>query len=152
MSNHRNTVASLIVGAYHTAGSGSRLPDDPIPFVDAAREMTTDDPRRLLDELDEAVRGNDQVRACAAVYRHLRSGHSSQSVFDRLLPYAVSEDGALHAEKFYRTVQEEHATTRTSLRDQHLIGLARVTASEYGHPAAGQSEARQLLEQVKGIS
>jgi len=30
-------------------------------------------------------------------------------VFDLLLRYASSEDGALHAEKYYRTVTEEFA-------------------------------------------
>ena len=30
-------------------------------------------------------------------------------MFDLLLKYAVSEDGALHAEKYYRTATEEFA-------------------------------------------
>lgn len=32
----------------------------------------------------------------------------------------------------------------------HLMGLARVTASEYGRQAAGQSEARKLLKLSQG--
>ena len=74
----------------------------------------------------------------------------SQDVADRtldvLLRHGVSEDGALHAEKYYRTVTEEFAVTRPAFRWRHLVGLARVTASEYGRPAPGYAEARQLLK------
>ena len=48
-------------------------------------------------------------------------------MFDLLLRYAVSEDGALHAEKFYRTVSEEFAATRPAFRWRHLVALGRVT-------------------------
>jgi len=67
-------------------------------------------------------------------------------LFDFLLRYAVSEDGALHAEKFYRTVSEEFAATRAAFRWRHLVALTRVTASEFGRPAAGVSETRALLK------
>ena len=60
--------------------------------------------------------------------------------------YAVSEDGALHAEKYYRTVNEEFGTIRPAFRWRELTALARVTASEYGRPAAGSAEARALLK------
>ena len=63
-----------------------------------------------------------------------------------MLKYAVSEDGALHAEKYYRTVGEEYATTRAAFRWRHVVALARVTASEHGHPAPGHAEARRLLK------
>ena len=66
-------------------------------------------------------------------------------MFDVLRKYAVSEDGALHAEKYYRTVAEEFAATRPAFRWRHLVGLARVTASEYGYPAPGHAEARRLV-------
>ena len=62
-----------------------------------------------------------------------------------MIKYAVREDGALHAEKYYHTVTEEFAATRSAFRWRHLIALARVTASEHGHPAPGQAEARRLL-------
>jgi hypothetical protein len=67
-------------------------------------------------------------------------------VFDLLLRYAVSEDGALHAEKYYRTVTEEFAAARPAFRWRHLVALARVTASEYGFPAPGYVEACRLLK------
>jgi hypothetical protein len=66
-------------------------------------------------------------------------------VFDLLLRYAVSEDGALHAEKYYRTVTEEFNSSRPAFRWRQLAALARVTASEYGKPAPGIDEARRLL-------
>jgi len=68
------------------------------------------------------------------------------TVFDLLLRYAVSEDGALHAEKYYRTVTEEFSATRPAFRWRQLVALARVTASEYGRPAPGMAEARQVLK------
>jgi hypothetical protein len=66
-------------------------------------------------------------------------------VFDLLVKYAVSEDGALHAEKFYRTVVEEFAATRPAFRWRQLVALARVTASEHGFPAPGYEESCDLL-------
>ena len=70
---------------------------------------------------------------------------SPRTVFDRLLRYAVTEDGALHAEKYYRTVSEEFAATRPAFRWRQLVALARVTASEYGRPAPGVGEASERL-------
>ena len=62
------------------------------------------------------------------------------------MKFAVSEDGALHAEKYYRTVTEEFAATREAFRWRQLVALARVTASEAGVPAPGYSEACKLLK------
>src|SRR4029078_4513514 len=63
-----------------------------------------------------------------------------------LLGFAVSEDGALHAEKYYRTVTEEFASCRGAFRWRHLAALARVTGSEHGVPAPGYQQARELLK------
>jgi hypothetical protein len=54
-------------------------------------------------------------------------------VFKLMLKYAVSEDGRLHAEKYYNTVREEYGTTRRAFRWRQVVGLARVTASAYGY-------------------
>lgn len=62
-----------------------------------------------------------------------------------MLKYAVSEDGSLHGEKFYRTASEEFAATRAAFRWRYPVALARVTASEYGRPAAGLADARARL-------
>ncbi len=144
-SDHRNTVASLIVGAYHTAGQQIHVGDTEYPYAAHAESLVDSTDASLLDKLNESIRANDQMTACAAVYQLDRREASPDSVFERLLQYAVSEEGALHAEKFYRTVREEFAWARPNLRWKHLVGLARVSASEYGQPAEGQAEARALL-------
>jgi hypothetical protein len=63
-----------------------------------------------------------------------------------LLKYATSEDGALHAEKYYSTVKEEFGRSRPAFRQRHLVALARVTASEYGKRAPGYEDACRLLK------
>ncbi len=145
VTNQRNTVASLIVGAYHTAGRGGQIQSAPIPYADAAKGLNCKSQEHFMQELHESIQRNDQLQTCALVEAAHQAGMDAEIVLNGLLDYAVSEDGALHAEKYFRTVQEEFATTRSSFRWQHLVGLGRVTASEFGHPAPGQSEARQLL-------
>ena len=150
VSNPRNTVACLILGAYQVAFDRVNRGGDFLHW--SARPLAADlEPIRekrseaLLDQLDTAIKANDQSRACAVAYRLGELDQSPRPVFDRLLSYAVSEDGALHAEKYYRTVAEEFATTRKAFRWRQLVALARVTASEYGRPAAGVAEASERL-------
>ena len=145
VGNQRNSVASLIVAAYHTAGQAGGLLPQPYPLA-AEREKVRDvAPDALLSEAESAIKAGDQARACALVHRHGELGKPARPAFDLLLRYAISEDGALHAEKYYRTVTEEFATTRPAFQWRHLAALARVTASEYGHPAPGVDLARRLL-------
>jgi hypothetical protein len=99
----------------------------------------------LLGQAEEAIRGNEQARACAVVQRYGELNLPARAVFDLLLEYAVSEDGALHAEKYYRTVSEEFTSVRPEYRWRQLVALARVTASEHGYPAPGLHEACNLL-------
>jgi hypothetical protein len=145
VSNHRNSVASLIVGAYHTAGQAGSLHSQPYPFAEHREAVRGVEPDALLPEAEAAIRANDQARACALIHRYGELGKPERPAFDLLLRYAISEDGALHAEKYYRTVTEEFATTRPAFRWRQLAALARVTASEYGHPAPGIADARGLL-------
>jgi hypothetical protein len=145
VANRRNTVASLIVGAYHTAGQSASLNPKPYPLAEHAEAVRDVAPDALLAEAESAIKAKDQARACALVHRYGTLDKPARPVFDLLLRYAVSEDGALHAEKYYRTVTEEFAATRPSFRWRHLAGLARVTASEYGYPAPGVADARRLL-------
>ena len=132
VSDRRNTYASLIVGAYHTAGQSGGLNPKPYPFAEHREKVRNVKPDALLAEAEAAIKANDQARACALVHRYGELGRPARPVFDMLLRYAISEDGALHAEKYYRTVTEEFATTRPAFRWRHLAALARVTASEYG--------------------
>jgi hypothetical protein len=146
VSDPQNIVASLIVGAYHTAGQSGRANREPMPWAEHLEKIKTKDADGLLREAEEAIRASDQARACALVQRYSETGQSARPVFDLLLKYAVSEEGALHAEKYYRTVTEEFATTRAAFRWRHLVALARVTASEYGQPAPGYAESCRLLK------
>jgi hypothetical protein len=146
VSNRRNTLASMIVGAYHTAGQSGGLNRDPYPFAEHRDKIRNVAEDALLPEAESAVRASDQPRACALVHRYGELGRPARPVFDMLLRYAISEDGALHAEKYYRTVTEEFAATRPAFRWRQLAALARVTASEYGHPAPGMDQARSLLK------
>jgi len=145
VSNPRNVVASLIVGGYHTAGQSAGLSPHGYPFAEHREKVAKLEPDALLPEAEAAIKANDQARACALVHRYGELGRPDRPAFDLLLRYAISEDGALHAEKYYRTVTEEFATTRPAFRWRHLAALARVTASEYGHPAPGIDQARRLL-------
>jgi hypothetical protein len=150
VSNARNTFACLILGAYQvardrTARGGDFLNWEPLPLKSHLDQLKATEPAALLREAEEAIRQNLQARASAIVYRYGELGNAPRAVFDLLLRFAVSEDGALHAEKFYRTVTEEFASTRPAFRWRQMAALARVTASEYGRPAPGMAEAREVL-------
>lgn len=145
VSTPQNRVAALIVGAFHTAGQFEQVTKDPYPYAALLDEIDSKDSVELLGEAEDAIRGNDQARACALVHRYGELNLPERPVFDLLLKYAVSEDGALHAEKYYWTVREEFASTRPAFRWRQLVALSRVTASEFGYPAPGFQEACGLL-------
>jgi hypothetical protein len=145
VSDPRNAVASLIVGAYHTAGQQGNDDRGLHPYAEQKGAIADHSPNELLSDLENAVRTKDQMGACAAAERYGELGKDAGPVFTLLLKYAVSEDGALHAEKYYRTACEEFIATRPAFRWRHLVGLARVTASEFGYPAPGHAEARRLM-------
>ena len=116
------------------------------PRAEARARVTTKDPDALLRATEAAIKANDQAAASALVHRYGELGHDPRPVFDLLLRYAISEEGALHAEKYYQTVSEEFTFVRPAFRWRELTALARVTASEYGFPAPGYAEARELLK------
>jgi hypothetical protein len=153
VSRGRNIHACLILGAWQVArdraSRGDMLNWEPVPSAYQQRDLKdVTDPAKLLAQLNDAIRQNLQGHACAVVQRCGELGLSETPVFDALLKYAVSEDGALHAEKYFQTVWDDFHTTRPAFRWRHLTGLARVTASEFGRPAPGQAEARELLKVV----
>ena len=161
VTDDQNRYASMIVAAYHVAGAGQNVIGPKSPLSDAEDVMalfrdraTETQPDKLLVEAEEAIRANDQFGAAAAVLRYSQiDGVGSRPVFDLMLKYALSEDGRLHAEKYYRTVTEEFGSVRPAYRWRELIALARVTASTYGMTrndqsggrAPGYLEARGLL-------
>lgn len=150
-ANSRNAYACLILGAYQVAldrilSRGDFLNWEAVPFAHHLNHVKSTDPAGLLGEADEAIRGNLQARASAIVHKYGQLGHDPRGVLDLMLRYATSEDGALHAEKYYRTCSEEFGNTRPAFRWRQLTALARVTASEFGRPAPGYAEARELLK------
>jgi hypothetical protein len=144
VSNHRNTLAALIVGAYHTAGQNGGQSRD---FYHAAEleKVKAANAKDFLHQTEEAVRGGHQAVAAALVQKYCEAGHSPRPLLDLLLTYGVSEDGALHAEKYYKTATEEYGAMRPAFRWRQLVSLARVTASEFGRPAPGLAEAKKIL-------
>ncbi len=145
VSNPRNVVASLIVGAFHTGGQSTRSNKQPYPFAEHLAEVQATDATELLREADSAIQAKEQFRAAALISRYGALGHEPRGVFDLLLKFATSEDGALHAEKYYHTVSAEFAAMRPAFRWGQLVALGRVTASEYGHRSPGFDEAKKLL-------
>jgi hypothetical protein len=145
VASPRNTFASLIAAAYHTAGQAGRQMSKPYPLVEDVERVESKDGAQLIGALDEALRGKDQRRAAAVATRYGELGHDVDAIFAKLRQYAISEDGALHAEKYFHTVSEEYARSRARFRWLHVTALARVTASAAGQPAPGVAEARQLL-------
>ena len=133
----------MIAGAYHTAGQSERV--GPLPNDHDGEPCRLDDPVALRAEIEARIRGRDQTGACQAARRYVELGHPSAELFALLLRFAVSEDGALHAEKYFNTAREEHALARGSQRGLYLVALTRVMASHFGFPAPGCAEARELL-------
>jgi hypothetical protein len=150
-------LAAMDAARSHSFTQGNKAPayvKEPYPHADHLEKVAAKTPEALLKELDGAVRENDQLRAMAVAQRYGELGGQARPVFDLLLQYAVSEDGRLHAEKYYRTTSEEFTTTRPTFRWRQVVALARVTASMYGYSqqdtkagrAPGYEEACKLLK------
>ncbi|MFO0847698.1 MAG: hypothetical protein U0871_03920 [Gemmataceae bacterium] len=148
----RTAASSLILAAYQVASDRTNRGGDfhgwkPYPrpeHIDQVREVGT---TSLLPGLDRSIRDKDQGRAAAltSLIVHERT-NPTEEVFALLRRYAVSEDGALHAEKFYRTTVEEYTAARPAFKNRYIVALARVTASSFGTPAPGYAEACRLLK------
>jgi hypothetical protein len=146
VSSTRNTFASLICAAYHTAGQNGGQLKQIHPLPEQLEKIKAKDGDTLLKEAEAAIKDKNQARAAALVARYGELKLPERPVFDLLLRYGVSQDGALHAEKYYRTVTEEFAAARPAFKWRQLVALARVTTSEYGFPAPGYAEACRLLK------
>ena len=148
--NTRNAFACLILAAYQVADDrtnrgGSFLEWEPCPSDELLAKIEATDAGALLRLLNGAIREKDQATACALIHRYGSLGHDARPATDLMLRYATSEDGALHAEKYFLTSTSDFAATRPAFRWRHLVGLARVTASEYGKRSPGYTQACALL-------
>ncbi|WZO95889.1 hypothetical protein EP7_002860 [Isosphaeraceae bacterium EP7] len=151
VANPRNAAACLILAGFEVARDRQARDADfrkwsPRPLADFLESVKTTDPKGLLREAETAIRANQQEIASAVVQRYGMLGHDPEPVFAMLLGFAVSEDGALHAEKYYRTAREEFTSIRPAFRWRQLVSLARVTASECGRPAPGVAQAVEMLK------
>lgn len=152
-SNDLNQKIGVLVSAWHT-GRYDQWRSDAYPLKKHFEQIKTEQADELIGVCEESIRGNDQGTSSAAVQRYLDLGYDVEPVFELLRKYAISEDGRLHSEKFYRTVREEFAFARPAFRNQQLVALARVTASAFaydvddnhGHRAPGYEDACRLLK------
>ncbi|HEX5054160.1 MAG TPA: hypothetical protein VFZ65_20445 [Planctomycetota bacterium] len=138
-------IQSLVVGAYHTAGQSQQVGRERWSYAEQQERLRDQTAEQLLCAAATAIEQKDQHSACAAMHLYGEAGHGPEPAFALLLRYAVSEDGALHAEKYFHTAREEFDATRPAFRWQRLVALARVTASEFGEPAPGLALVRKLL-------
>lgn len=151
VASPRNSAACLILAGYEVARdrqarAAEFLSWSPRPLDEFSEAVKTAAPDGLLAEAESAIRANQQEIASAVIHRYGTLGHDPAPAFALMLKYAVSEDGALHGEKYYNTVREEFDSTRPAFRWRQLVALARVTASECGRPAPGVAQARELLK------
>jgi hypothetical protein len=149
-ADRRNAAAALVLAGFTVCrdrghGTGNFLEWQPRPHSAQLEKVGSQDAETLLKELDGAIREKNQEYACAVVHKYGELGYPERPAFDLLLKYAISEDGALHAEKYYRTTSEEFAALRPAFRWRQVTALARVTASEFGIPGPGVAEAKRLL-------
>jgi hypothetical protein len=148
-----HALTGLVVAGYHVAAHRP-FKGEAYPTSEHRALIKANDAAGLLAEAEDAVRHNDQGRAAAAIAIYGEKGFSPEAVYQLMLKYTISEDGRLHGEKYFHTVQEEYRTTRPAFRWRQLVGLARVTASAYGYDrqdkqggrAAGYEEACRLLK------
>jgi hypothetical protein len=147
IANPRNQAVCLILGAWQAARDRDRVQFtwERYPREDAKAAVAGVESDRLLPALEDAIRNREQPRAAALAQKYGDSGLPARALWDVLLRYAISEDGALHAEKFYRTSMEEYTSVRPAFRQRYLTALARVTASAHGYPAPGHADACRLL-------
>jgi hypothetical protein len=150
VGSYRNRASCAILGAHQVADDRVRRGGDflrwqPYPTDEHLSKLKTRSRDELLSAAEAAIRDNDQAGAAAAVHQCLAAGESSDEVFGLLLKYSISEDGALHAEKYFQTVAEDYADLPAGLRSRKLVSLARVTASGYGYAAPGVANATRLL-------
>lgn len=148
VSSPRNAHAATILSVWCVARDASIRPASTWttrPLQSTLEQVTATDPQTLLNQLDTAIRDQQQDLACAITARALTAGVTADSIFSRLLSFACSEDGALHAEKYFWTTQDEYRLLRPAFRNLQLVALARVSASQYGCTAPGLQHARELL-------
>jgi hypothetical protein len=142
VSDAAGACATLIAGAYHTAGQSGNVGAEAHDTTRSrARSRSA---RAALRDRRAHPRPRPEGRLPGrAPLRRARP--RARRAVRALIRFAVSEDGALHAEKYFRTAQEEHGAARAPHKPLYLVALTRVMASHFGFPAPGCEESRVLL-------
>ena len=151
VGDRRTQVTSLILAGYQVARDRAARAEftkwEPYPRAEHREKVKGFPADSLLKELDAAIRDKDQVRAAAITARvGAETPNHAKEVFALLRGYGVSEDGALHAEKYFATASDEFARARDVFKWRQLVALARVTASAYGFAAPGYKEACEVMK------
>ena len=79
VSNPRNVAASMIVGAYHTAGQNGGMNPDPYPTREQLSAITPAIPTNCSRNWTPRFARKDQFRACAVATRYASSGGAAAS-------------------------------------------------------------------------
>jgi hypothetical protein len=151
VGDRRTQVTSLILAGYQIArdrgARGEFTKWEPYPRAEHREKVKGVPTDSLTKELDTAIRDKDQARAAALTARiGAEQPELAKSVFALFRGYATSEDGALHAEKYFATTTDEFARARAAFKWRQLVALARVTASQYGYAAPAHKEACEVLK------
>lgn len=149
--DRRTQVTSLILAGYQVARDRAQRPEftkwEPYPREEHREKVKGVPDDSLMKALDAAIREKDQIRAAALTARiGTETPSQAKDVFALFRAYAVSEDGALHAEKYFGTTTDEFARARDAFKWRQLVALARVTASAYGYAAPAHKEACDVLK------
>ncbi len=138
--------ASLIVGAYHTAGQAGGLNPQPYPLAEHRESVRDVAPGDLLAEAEDGDRGQrpgPRLRPGPPLRRARRRGAAGRSTC------CSATRSARTAPCTPRSITGRSPRSSPRLARPSAGGtspaLARVTASEYGHPAPGVADARRLL-------
>jgi hypothetical protein len=151
VGDRRTQVTSLILAGYQVARDRGQRPEfakwEPYPRPEHREKVRGVPADSLLKELDGAIREKDQARAAALAARigEAQPGKAKEA-FALLRGYAISEDGALHAEKYYATATDEFNAAPDAFKWRQLVSLARVTASAYGFAAPAHKQACEVLK------
>lgn len=134
---------ALVAGAYHVAGQSRSVMAKPFNYDEI--EVESNGGTNLLRRLTESLQFQDQAEAAAVASHYAKLTHDLAPLLAILLDASVAAEGALHAEKYYRTQVEAIEGDRASFRPLHCAALARVCASQAGAVASGRSQALELL-------
>jgi len=146
VSNQRNSRRACIMAAYQCERPARRVARI---LRTGSRTPWPEHFEKLKGDFAEALCRRRTARSARTTRRGLcgrrpvcRARPAARPLFDLMLQYAISEDGSLHAEKFYRTGERRIRGDASGLPLATALALARVTASEFGQPCPGYAEAK----------